>query len=78
MPNEHQRASKMQPKTNNSEKLATPGTQDTRRRQTKQKQQIYLQRNDTWNIFCYFFSFICLVFFFKIILIMSICTDENL
>ena len=63
MPNEHQRASKMQPKADNSEKLATLGTQDTRRRQTKQK-------NNTTNI-----SFFCFVFLIRI---MSICTDEKL
>jgi hypothetical protein len=84
MPNEHQRSSKIQPKTKNSKKLATPGTQtpDEDKQNKNTTQQIYLQRNDTWNMFCYFFSFICLLvglfgFFFKI-RIMSICTVEKL
>jgi len=63
MPNEHQRASKMQSKTNNSEKLATPDTQDTRRRQTKQKHNTTNISSEKWHM----------EYFLLLVLVLFVC-----
>jgi hypothetical protein len=71
----------MQPKTNNSGKFATPDTQDTRRRQTKQRHNTTNISSEKWHmeyvlLLFWFYLFVGLFIFY--IRIMSICTDENL